>query len=679
MSAFWAALALQFLLATHWELVQLSVADMSMPSALGMKEISAMQNLKYSLQVNDTAWPNGQDPCGLWRGVQCVNGHIDSILLTGLPRGSGNTQLETLQPLLQLPYLKFLNASQVAFPGVIPDWFGRLKNLEIVDLTTCALNGTLPPSFGMLTGLAKLSLAENYLTGVVPQVFGSYPNLTSLNLSYNSFVGSIPKLNAPLLTILDLSSNNFSGLIPSDVSMHPNLQCLNLANNLLNESVPAELGNMQLLNLLDLSNNLLQGSIPPELGELINLNVLALSRNRFSGSIPPEISQCRGLRTLLLNQNNLTGTLPDTLNSLQSFTMVDVSFNGLTGLYPAGLLTPSLQFLDISRNSFYGPLPQELTNLQNLHVLNVGNNYFNNTVPAGLMPTAIMRKNCLADMERQHSLRICVRFYAVLGVVFQGFNGNSSSGGGGESTPPPGAYSPSGQQVLMYQGDKNNHLVAILAGVFGGLGLILFVGVMVFCLHQCERRRRRSERAMESGRVSAVDEVSRLGQAFTYHQLQSATNKFSVANLITVGHSGDLYKGEISGGTSVAVKRIDLNTMKRELYLAELEVFDKASHTKLISLLGHCLDRDDEKFLVYKYAPNGDLASSLHKKGSPGRCEDVLQSLDWITRLKIAIGVAEGLAYLHSECSPPIVHRSSSPSHKLSREVCSLSPLWPIC
>lgn len=151
--------------------------------------------------------------------------------------------------------------------------------------------------------------------------------------------------------------------------------------------------------------------------------------------------------------------------------------------------------------------------------------------------------------------------------------------------------------------------------------------------------------------------TSRMGEVFTYSQLQHATKNFSLGNLISNGHSGDLYKGLLDSGAMVAVKRIDLNKVKMETYLQELEVLGRASHTRLVLLLGHCLDGDDEKFLVYKFTPNGDLASALHMKGSPGPCEDVLQSLDWITRLKIAIGVAEALSYLHSECSPPIVHR----------------------
>jgi serine/threonine protein kinase len=175
-----------------------------------------------------------------------------------------------------------------------------------------------------------------------------------------------------------------------------------------------------------------------------------------------------------------------------------------------------------------------------------------------------------------------------------------------------------------------------------------------------------------------------MGEVFSFQELQQATDNFSLENLIANGHSGDLFKGVLHGtGTTVVVKRIDLQKTKVDCYLQELDVLAHASHTRLVLLLGHCLDNGNEKFLVYKYAPNGDLESALQKKNmmvfpppdddchhvpaavahvheQQQQCDDEnssLQSLDWITRLKIAIGVAEALTYLHFECSPPIAHR----------------------
>ncbi|CAM6041593.1 unnamed protein product [Sphagnum compactum] len=560
------------------------------PSSLEGNETLAMQSLRQVLQVQESAWPGSQDPC-IWRGVQCFNGHVDTLLLTGLPHSEPTLQM--LSALVELPYLRILNATQVLFQGPIPEWIGNLSSsLETLDLTACELNGLLPMSLGNLWQLSYLSLANNFL----------------------------------------------------------------------NTSLPPELGNLTQLTQLDLSNNAFWGPIPAELGKLVHLTTLSLSSNNLSGSIPPELSQCGNLQILTLNRNNIGGEVPESLESLKSLTILDLSFNAFMGLFPLGFLSmQSLQSLDLMHNAFYGPIPQQLVSLQNLQSLSASSNFFNETLPMGLNPNATMKRNCLTDAIMQHSLRVCTRFYAQLGVVFLGYNMSAN-----QEALPPVAACPIGSILILHPGgNKLQYLAPVLASIFGGLCLSLFVGVMLVCLRKHQRsnqaRRDSSLEAAAAGAISShageISSARRWGETFTYTQLQTATKSFAVANLVAEGHSGDLYMGLLDGGVSVVVKRIDLNKVKRELYLAELEVFARTSHTRLISLLGHSLDRDREKFLVYKHSANRDLATALHKKGSPGPCEDLLLSLDWITRLKIAIGVAEGLAYLHSECSPSIVHR----------------------
>ncbi|KAL2537657.1 Protein kinase domain-containing protein [Forsythia ovata] len=155
-----------------------------------------------------------------------------------------------------------------------------------------------------------------------------------------------------------------------------------------------------------------------------------------------------------------------------------------------------------------------------------------------------------------------------------------------------------------------------------------------------------------------------LGISFTYREILQATGNFSDVNLIKHGHSGDFFFGileeSIRDSSSVVVKRI----FDWEACLLELDFFSKVSSRRFVPLLGHCLEEGNEKFLVYKYMTNEDLSSSLLKRSDHDdkgfaflRGDDErLGSLDWITRLKIAIGVAEGLAFLHHECDPPLVH-----------------------
>ncbi|KAL3538971.1 hypothetical protein ACH5RR_002337 [Cinchona calisaya] len=146
-----------------------------------------------------------------------------------------------------------------------------------------------------------------------------------------------------------------------------------------------------------------------------------------------------------------------------------------------------------------------------------------------------------------------------------------------------------------------------------------------------------------------------VGESFSYNQILQATDYLSSSNLIVHGLSGDLFYGVLEDGIRVVVKKVDLSSLDKESYLrSELEFFVKVSHPRFVPFLGHCLENWNDKFLVYKYMPYKDLSSSF----SNGNVDSQSPSLDWRTRLKIAIGAAEGLCYLHHECVPPLVHRN---------------------
>jgi hypothetical protein len=588
----------------------------------------AMQQLQNDLHILESAWPSASDPCTRWVGISCANNYVNSIDLTGLPTDQNQMQFASvplgLEALRNLPHLRELNASGFSLRGsVIPDWLGSsLLALESLDLSSCFLNGSIPSSLATST-LVFLSLADNNLSGTIPPSFGS--NFTSL-------------------TVLDLSSNVLVGPLPPGSFRAPKLSVLNLSRNKLNGTISS----LALQNLVSLD----------------------LSVNSFSGILSASSP----------DQESITASLQALL----------------------------LQRLDLSHNYFYGQIPSELaTKFPSLTILDASYNFFNGSLPAGLIPSAVVKKNCLINVKDQHTARACMKFYTRL----------DSRGGSGASVAavtPPSAGPAADQNIhrnSSSRGRRLKHLVLILAGVVGGFLLIILGCILVCCFWFCKRGRRigRSN-SMESGRVATAPgsgaemmmmmnaaatikatgttpaAAAAMGEVFSFRQLQQATDNFSLENLIANGHSGDLFKGVLHGtGTTVVVKRIDLQKIKVDSYLQELDVLACASHTRLVLLLGHCLDNSNEKFLVYKYAPNGDLESALQKKNmmvfpppppdddchhvpatvahvheQQQKCDDEsssLQSLDWITRLKIAIGVAEALTYLHFECSPPIAHR----------------------
>ncbi|XVE49073.1 hypothetical protein DITRI_Ditri01bG0052800 [Diplodiscus trichospermus] len=136
---------------------------------------------------------------------------------------------------------------------------------------------------------------------------------------------------------------------------------------------------------------------------------------------------------------------------------------------------------------------------------------------------------------------------------------------------------------------------------------------------------------------------------FSYEELAVATYGFSQANLLGQGGFGFVHKGVLPKGKEVAVKSLKTGSGQGEReFQAEVEIISRVHHRHLVSLVGYSV-AGDKKMLVYEFVPNKTLEFHLHEKGLP--------TLDWPTRLKIALGAAKGLAYLHEDCHPSIIHR----------------------
>ncbi|XP_010939267.1 proline-rich receptor-like protein kinase PERK15 [Elaeis guineensis] len=136
---------------------------------------------------------------------------------------------------------------------------------------------------------------------------------------------------------------------------------------------------------------------------------------------------------------------------------------------------------------------------------------------------------------------------------------------------------------------------------------------------------------------------------FTYEELAAVTNGFSQANLVGQGGFGYVYKGVLPNGKEVAVKQLKSGSGQGEReFQAEVEIISRVHHRHLVSLVGYCI-AGSQRLLVYEFVPNKTLEYHLHGKGLP--------VMDFSTRLKIALGSAKGLAYLHEDCHPRIIHR----------------------
>ncbi|XP_020591565.1 proline-rich receptor-like protein kinase PERK4 [Phalaenopsis equestris] len=144
---------------------------------------------------------------------------------------------------------------------------------------------------------------------------------------------------------------------------------------------------------------------------------------------------------------------------------------------------------------------------------------------------------------------------------------------------------------------------------------------------------------------------------FTYEELAAATNGFSQANLLGQGGFGYVHKGVLPNGKDIAVKSLKSGSGQGEReFQAEVDTISRVHHRHLVSLVGYCIARS-QRMLVYDFVPNKTLEYHLHGKGLP--------VMEWSTRLKIAIGSAKGIAYLHEDCHPRIIHRDIKSSNIL--------------
>ncbi|KAG5107023.1 hypothetical protein JHK82_043993 [Glycine max] len=221
--------------------------------------------------------------------------------------------------------LKGLNIS-----GPIPDEFGNLTRLEILDLTWNNFNGSIPKSLGRLSSVVNLSLLGNRLTGSIPSEIGDMASLQELLLSANNFTGIIPETygNLKNLTQFRIDGNSLSGKIPSFIGNWTKLDRLRISDLKGPTMTFPNLKNLKLLLKLELRNCLITGPIPNYIGEIESLKTIDLSSNMLTGSIPDSFQDLGNLNYLFLTNNSLSGPIPDWILSIKKH--IDLSLNNFT-------------------------------------------------------------------------------------------------------------------------------------------------------------------------------------------------------------------------------------------------------------------------------------------------------------------------------------------------------------
>ncbi|XP_061969574.1 receptor-like serine/threonine-protein kinase ALE2 [Populus nigra] len=215
--------------------------------------------------------------------------------------------------------------------------------------------------------------------------------------------------------------------------------------------------------------------------------------------------------------------------------------------------------------------------------------------------------------------------------------------------------------------DKHTNLILVL-GIGSGIVIIAIVSMVIIC-SRVFREGKPKASPKETVKPRTIDSVPAAGSLphpsstrfLAYEELKEATNNFESASILGEGGFGRVYKGVLSDGTAVAIKRLTSGGQQGgKEFLVEVEMLSRLHHRNLVKLVGYYSSRDSsQNLLCYELVPNGSLEAWLH--GPLGaNCR-----LDWDTRMKIALDAARGLAYLHEDSQPCVIHRDFKASNIL--------------
>ncbi|KAM0906638.1 hypothetical protein ACQ4PT_016657 [Festuca glaucescens] len=472
--------------------------------------------------------------------------------------------------------------------------------------------------------------------------------ITAINLSGVGLNGTLGYQLSSLVALktMDLSSNNLHDVIP--YQLPPNLIHLNLARNNFSGNLPYSISNMLSLGYLNVSHNLLFQEIGELFGNLNSLSELDLSFNNMSGNLPISLASLSNLSSLYMQNNQLSGTV-SVLGNL------------------------SLTTLNIANNNFSGLIPGELNSIPNLIV--GGNSFIN--MPAS--PPPIVMPPSQSPLDQPDQPRGPTSF---------------------PDRPDPEITIDEGDKK---QGQQTGVLVGLVVGSVAAASCVLFA--LVFCLHSAHKRKDGGTSepkdfigalAVNTGtdfnnnsqqhtpvasvlprptgtpeRVYGINgspakkiKVPGPATSYTVASLQVATNSFCQDSLLGEGSLGRVYKADFPNGQVLAVKKIDsaaLSLYEEDHFLEVVSSISRFRHPNIVSLTGYCVEHG-QRLLVYEHIANGTLHDMLHFS------DEASKTLTWNARVRIVLGTARALEYLHEVCLPPVVHRNLKSSNILLDE-----------
>ncbi|KAI5076439.1 hypothetical protein GOP47_0008504 [Adiantum capillus-veneris] len=462
--------------------------------------------------------------------------------------------------------------------------------------------------------VTELSISNLGLSGELGYQLSQLTSLSLLDVSNNVISGSIPYQLPPNLVTLNLGDNHFVNGLPYSISNMTSLQYLNTSHNQLYGSLTDMFSKLVNLETMDLSFNSISGSLPNSFADLTSLTALFIQNNQFSGDL--NVIADLSFDSLNIENNQFTGWIPSDFKSIPNFKSNGNAFSSSPAPPPPPFTPPPPSPTSTNENKPKTPSTSGNSSSGGSSVLTSG-------AIAGIVIACILgvivvvliviyfrwKPKDVVDEEKQH----------VAAAV-------------APPPPPPKVVKESlEQRPLSSPSDSASLKPPPLAVAVG---------------------EKPAAKKTPTKRVKSPIAAS----AFSVADLQVATNSFNQENLVGEGALGRVYKAELADGKLLAVKKIDITSsssiQKDEDFMEVVSNISRLRHGNIAELVGYCTEHG-QRLLVYEFFGKGTLSEFLHVSDEAAK-----QELTWNVRVKIALGTARALEYLHEVCQPSVVHKN---------------------
>ncbi|KAJ0266236.1 Protein STRUBBELIG-RECEPTOR FAMILY 2 [Hirschfeldia incana] len=497
------------------------------------------------------------------------------------------------------------------------------------------------------SSILELQLRGLELLGSLGNQLQHLHNLKNLDVSFNNLQGEIPFGLPPNTTHINMAYNNLTQGLPFSLPLLTSLVSLNLSHNSLSGPLGNVFSGLQIKEM-DLSFNNLTGDLPSSFGSLTNLTSLYLQNNRFTGSII--YLSDMPLTDLNIEDNQFSGIIPSHFQSIPHLWIWGNKFHVEPNYKPWKF---PLDVIPMIQNATGYPTTQSSA------IMNFPR------------PQKVIKKK--KKGIGAGSIVLLVGGVALLGTFFAlfavGMNRRRA-------------------QNLAASHRSNNSIAYTLpvstgrefsAGPEDNPQMKRIRPPPVPQLRRGPPPPVRIEKTAGRKSFSASCQYPAYAKLFSAAELQLATDDFSEENLLGEGPLGSVYRAKLPDGQFAAVRNIPMSSLslhEEEKFTEVLQTASKLRHPNIVTLLGFCID-NGQHLLVYEYVGHLSLYNAMH--------DQVYKPLSWGLRLRIAIGVARALDYLHSSFSLPIAHSDLKATNILLDEEltpriadCGLASLRPL-